>query len=106
MVIRRSRSTSPATKVRRGQVLALLGNSGNSDAPHVHFGIEDGPFPIASDGVPFVFSSFTTPGAVTNSFERLPPGRLPRLEVRELVPTTTRASSITLPDLLLPTRGT
>jgi hypothetical protein len=33
-------------KVRRGQVLALLGNSGNSDAPHLHFGIQDGPLPL------------------------------------------------------------
>jgi murein DD-endopeptidase MepM/ murein hydrolase activator NlpD len=32
-------------EVRRGQVLALMGNSGNSDAPHLHFGIEDGPLP-------------------------------------------------------------
>jgi hypothetical protein len=56
-------------KVRRGQVLALVGNSGNSDAPHLHFGIEDGPLPFASNGVPFVFSSFTTTGTVTNPFD-------------------------------------
>ncbi len=61
-------------KVRRGQVLALLGNSGNSDAPHLHFGIEDGPLPYASNGVPFVFSSFTTTGAVTNSFDDIAAG--------------------------------
>ena len=61
-------------KVRRGQVLALLGNSGNSDAPHLHFGIEDGPLPFASNGVPFVFSSFTTTGAVTNPFDDVATG--------------------------------
>jgi hypothetical protein len=61
-------------KVRRGQVLALLGNSGNSDAPHLHFGIQDGPLPYASNGVPFVFSSFTTTGAVTNSFDDIAAG--------------------------------
>jgi len=61
-------------KVRRGQVLALLGNSGNSDAPHLHFGIEDGPLPFVSNGVPFVFSSFTTTGAVTNSFDDIAAG--------------------------------
>jgi len=61
-------------KVRRGQVLALLGNSGNSDAPHLHFGIEDGPLPYASNGVPFVLSSFRTTGAVTNSFDDIAAG--------------------------------
>jgi hypothetical protein len=61
-------------KVRHGQVLALLGNTGNSDAPHLHFGIEDGPLPFASNGVPFVFSSFTTTGAVTNSFDDIAAG--------------------------------
>jgi hypothetical protein len=61
-------------KVRRGQVLALLGNSGNSDAPHLHFGIQDGPLPYASNGVPFVFSSFTTTGAVTNPFDDVAAG--------------------------------
>jgi murein DD-endopeptidase MepM/ murein hydrolase activator NlpD len=61
-------------KVRRGQVLALLGNSGNSDAPHLHFGIEDGPLPFVSNGVPFVFSSFTTTGTVTNPFDDIAAG--------------------------------
>jgi murein DD-endopeptidase MepM/ murein hydrolase activator NlpD len=61
-------------KVRRGQVLALLGNSGNSDAPHLHFGIEDGPLPFASNGLPFVFSSFTTTGTITNPFDDVAAG--------------------------------
>jgi hypothetical protein len=61
-------------KVRRGQVLALLGNSGNSDAPHLHFGIQDGPLPYASDSLPFVFSSFTTTGTITNPFDDIAAG--------------------------------
>jgi hypothetical protein len=61
-------------KVRRGQVLALMGNSGNSDAPHLHFGIEDGPLPYASDSLPFVFSSFMTTGTITNSFDDVAAG--------------------------------
>ena len=36
--------------VKRGQVLALLGNSGNSTEPHVHFQIADGPTFLASEG--------------------------------------------------------
>jgi murein DD-endopeptidase MepM/ murein hydrolase activator NlpD len=61
-------------KVRRGQVLALLGNSGNSDAPHLHFGIQDGPGPFASNSLPYVFSSFTTTGTITNRFDDIAEG--------------------------------
>ncbi|HYH52951.1 MAG TPA: M23 family metallopeptidase [Solirubrobacterales bacterium] len=53
-------------RVRSGQVLGMLGNSGNSDAPHLHFHIMDGPSPLASNGVPFRISQFTTAGTVTN----------------------------------------
>ncbi len=45
-------------KVRRGQVLALLGNSGQADAPHLHFHITDGNSPLGAEGVPYVFESF------------------------------------------------
>ena len=30
-------------KVKKGQVLGLLGNTGNTDAPHLHFHLMDGP---------------------------------------------------------------
>lgn len=45
--------------VRRGQVIGLLGNSGNSDAPHLHFHISNENSPIQSEGLPFVLESFT-----------------------------------------------
>jgi murein DD-endopeptidase len=51
-------------KVSRGQALALLGNSGNSDAPHLHFHISDANSPLGAEGVPFVFESFDVQGAV------------------------------------------
>jgi hypothetical protein len=35
-------------RVRTGQQLGELGNSGNSTAPHLHFGIHDGPDPLTS----------------------------------------------------------
>lgn len=50
--------------VREGQPLALLGNSGNSDAPHLHFEITDGPDILFSHGVPFVLKSYVKKGEV------------------------------------------
>ncbi len=55
--------------VKPGQVLGLLGNSGNSDAPHLHFHIMDGPRPLSSNGLPYRFSSFTSDGTLTNLAE-------------------------------------
>ena len=52
----------PCDHVRRGQVLGLLGNSGNSDAPHLHFHISNGNSPMGSEGVPFLFDSFEVLG--------------------------------------------
>lgn len=49
-------------KVHRGQVLALLGNSGNSDAPHLHFHITDGNSPLGAEGLPYVLESFEMQG--------------------------------------------
>ena len=51
-------------KVRRGQVLGLLGNSGNSDAPHLHFQVADAISPFGAEGVPCVFESFEVQGMV------------------------------------------
>jgi murein DD-endopeptidase MepM/ murein hydrolase activator NlpD len=45
-------------KVRRGQVLGLVGNSGNSTAPHLHFHVTDANSPLESEGLPYVFESF------------------------------------------------
>jgi hypothetical protein len=53
-------------RVQVGQVLGLLGSSGNSNAPHLHFQLMDGPIPAGSNGVPYRFSSFTSEGTLTN----------------------------------------
>jgi len=49
-------------RVREGELLGFLGNSGNSDAPHLHFQVTDGPGFLNSEGMPFVFNSFYTIG--------------------------------------------
>jgi hypothetical protein len=56
----------PGDKVTTGQVLGLLGNSGNTDAPHLHFHIMDSTSPLMSNGLPYVFTSFTGEGRATD----------------------------------------
>jgi murein DD-endopeptidase MepM/ murein hydrolase activator NlpD len=60
-------------RVRTGDVLGLLGNTGNTDGPHLHFHIMDGPSPLLSNGLPFVFTSFTGRGVVTDEQKLNPP---------------------------------
>jgi murein DD-endopeptidase MepM/ murein hydrolase activator NlpD len=48
--------------VERGDVLALVGNSGNSLAPHLHFHVMNGPLSLASNGLPYEVDSFKVTG--------------------------------------------
>ncbi len=45
-------------RVKRGQALALVGNSGNSGGPHLHLQVCDAPSFLVCEGVPFAFESF------------------------------------------------
>jgi hypothetical protein len=49
-------------RVRRGQVVGLVGNSGNSTEPHLHFHISDGISPLGSEGLPYGLDSFELAG--------------------------------------------
>lgn len=49
-------------RVKRGQVLGLVGNTGNSLAPHLHFHVMDGPSPLASNGLPYEIDAFELAG--------------------------------------------
>jgi hypothetical protein len=84
--------------VETGQQLGLLGNSGNTSGPHLHFGLIDGLGLLSSDSLPFVIDRFTfegqaevstTTGAVTIT-------GTPR-RVRNAHPLTNSVGSFTTP---------
>lgn len=48
----------PGDRVKRGQWLAQIGNSGDAREPHLHFQVTDGPDILASEGLPHVFERY------------------------------------------------
>jgi hypothetical protein len=66
--------------VCQGQILGLLGNSGNSNAPHLHFQMSNKPRPIGNDkryfvlnaeGVPWVLNKFIKEEYIPIGFENM-----------------------------------
>lgn len=56
----------PGEAVHTGQVLAKLGNSGNSDAPHLHFQLMDAPSALGAEGLPYAIARFTMAGVASD----------------------------------------
>ncbi len=53
---------TPGERVKAGQLLARLGNSGNSDAPHLHFQLMDANSPLGAEGLPYQLRGYTLLG--------------------------------------------
>jgi murein DD-endopeptidase MepM/ murein hydrolase activator NlpD len=62
----------PGERVKVGQVMARVGNSGNTLAPHLHFHVMDGPSPLAANGLPYAIDVFTVTGTTggTAAFDK------------------------------------
>ena len=54
-------------RVHVGQQIANLGNTGNSDEPHLHFQVQNGPSFVRSHGLPFVFDTQRLEGRIAEA---------------------------------------
>jgi peptidase M23-like protein len=50
-------------RVRRGQVLAKIGDSGDAREPHVHFQVQTSSNPLAGEGVPYLIDHYRVKSA-------------------------------------------
>jgi murein DD-endopeptidase MepM/ murein hydrolase activator NlpD len=49
-------------KVKASQVIGLVGNSGNTSEPHIHYHLQDGPDMKTAEGLPAPFSNLIVNG--------------------------------------------
>jgi hypothetical protein len=54
-----SLTVAAGARVKRGDLLGKVGNTGNSQAPHLHLHVMDGPSALLANGIPYVFDAFT-----------------------------------------------
>ena len=64
----------PGQRVKRAQILAKLGNTGNTSGPHLHFHIMDSPSVLGSNGLPYVIGSFAFDGQISAAKFAAAPG--------------------------------
>ena len=89
-------------RVAPGQVIGLVGDSGNSIVPHLHFQVTDGPSSLSSNGLPYEIGSFQitgkTPG--TEAFDEAE-SKGTRLVVTVVSPPQTVKDAMPLDQLIL-----
>src|SRR3954451_18488498 len=59
---------TPGSECGVARSIGLLGNSGNSSTPHLHFQVSDRPGFAPVDSLPYVFNRFAFLGQITDEF--------------------------------------
>ena len=77
-------SVAANQRVTPGQVIGSLGNSGNSDCPHLHFHVCNSPEALFSEGLPFSFASYQLLGTYTDLFSPWTPSASPQTRTSEM----------------------
>jgi hypothetical protein len=89
-------------KVHLGQVIGLVGDTGNSIVPHLHFQVTDGPSSLSSNGFPYEISEFQVTGttAGTKAFDEAESNGTP-LPVTPVVPPQAVKEAMPLDQLII-----
>jgi hypothetical protein len=89
-------------KVHLGQVIGLVGDTGNSIVPHLHFQVTNGPSSLSSNGLPYEVKEFEVTGATpgTKAFDEAESNGTP-LPVTPVVPPRTVKEAMPLDQLII-----
>jgi hypothetical protein len=89
-------------KVHLGQVIGLVGDTGNSIVPHLHFQVTGGTSSLSSNGLPYEISEFQVTGATagTKAFDEAESNGTP-LTVTPVVPPKAVKHAMPLDQLII-----
>lgn len=83
----------PGAAVEPATVIGQVGNSGNSDAPHLHLHLSDRPEPLKGEGFPIRFDDAARYGQVAD-FDALAAGRIEWLKAPATVEGAVRGNTV------------